>query len=106
MLGTTGSLTGDAYQAAKLHGEGSLQAGEVFEVRGEPLETSSLPKQRFALRSLASFCLFFFFPSNCILNCFSRARSPQRGGGTDPNKVKQQRIVCDCQQGIPSLSHA
>lgn len=61
MLGTTASLTGDAYQAAKLHSESSLQAGEAFEVRGEPLKTSSLPKQCFALRSLASFCLTFFF---------------------------------------------
>lgn len=61
MLGTTASLTGDAYQAAQLHSESSLQAGEAFEVRGESLKTSSLPKQCFALRSLASFCLTFFF---------------------------------------------
>lgn len=48
---------------------GCLQAGEACEVGGEPLETPSLPKQSFPLRSLASLCplrpcpllLFFFF---------------------------------------------
>ena len=106
--GTPASLAGDAYQAAKLQGEGSLQAGEVFEVGGEPLETSSLPNSALHCGHLplSAFLLFFFFPSNCVLNCFCRARGPRRGGGTNPNKVKQQHIVCDCQQGIPSLSCA
>lgn len=98
MLGTTASLTGDAYQAAKLHSESSLQAGEAFEVRGEPLKTSSLPKQCFALRSLASFCLTFFFSSSSFFLFFHPTvfetvslehAAPKGEGGANPNKVKK-----------------
>lgn len=71
MPGTTTSLRGDASQAAKSQGEGSLQAGEVFEVGGEPLETSSalhcghLPLSAFLL----SF-FFFFRPTASCLKLF------------------------------------
>lgn len=77
----------------------SLHAGEMFEVGGEPLETSAPLKQSNILRSVASLLLS---PLQQYLKLFSNIHSSQRNL---PQHKMKHRSILSMTASEPSLAY-